>query len=93
MTDQDATSNREDKNRRKSSKLENDDPKHCKKCGAKIDHEGPTDNSGRPLTWMPYGPDVDEPHWEPIERCRECWVQDHVDEIEMAAEHRYSYVT
>ena len=69
--------------RRDGSRLEIDDPEHCKRCGAEIPSGGDTDAQGRPMSWI-------EGDWVTLELCHDCWARDHVEKLQSECMERYN---
>jgi len=71
---------------RADSRLELDDPQHCKDCGAHLGLEDePTDDHGRPMTWI--YPELD---WESVEICKDCWAEEQLDALRHECMARYN---
>lgn len=64
--------------RREYSKLEVEDPEHCKECGAEIPTNKDTvyDEQGRPMNW------TDDLEFVTIEKCPDCWVARKIERLE-----------
>ena len=71
--------------RRDGTRLENDDPQHCKKCGSRISVDDVHDSQGRPLSW-----DSTEQDWVVIERCVECWSDKKLRNLSIDCMERYN---
>jgi predicted amidophosphoribosyltransferase len=74
----------DDKEIRRGTRLESDDPKHCKKCGAEIPHvDDYTDKYGRPIAWV-------SGDWVALERCHDCWAKDQLRQLRFECMERYN---
>jgi hypothetical protein len=80
MTERDSG---EEKEIRSDSRLEKDDPEHCKKCGAEIPSDGYHDSHGRPMSWS--GTD-----WVSLELCPDCWARGKIRKIRWECTERYA---
>jgi hypothetical protein len=61
---------------RDGSRLEIEDPEHCKKCGAELPTGwcDTTDDLGRPMIWRSA---LGE--WVAIEKCPDCWARERIE--------------
>ena len=73
---------------RDGSRLEVDDPEHCKECGVEIQHPDfhAHDAQGRPMTYIQGD---DGPEWISLERCADCWAEEKVEELASECMDRY----
>ena len=67
---------------RPNSRLEIDDPKHCKECGGELAEGESEDAQGRPLNWG-------GGQWHSIELCPECWTEKRLDKLRRLCMDRY----
>lgn len=72
---------------RRGSRLEVEDPEHCKECGAEIPTDEITvhDEQGRPQNLR-----SDTWEWVTIERCHDCWAEEKLRELCRESEARYA---
>lgn len=72
--------------RREHSKLEVEDPEHCKKCGAELPTDKFTiyDAQGRPMNW------TDDGDFEVIEKCPDCWAERKIQLLKDESRSRYT---
>ena len=62
--------------RRDGTRLEQDDPQHCKMCGGRINVVSAHDSQGRPMSW-----DYSSGEWIVLEKCADCWADEKLDEL------------
>jgi len=68
---------------RDESRLEVDDPKHCKQCGAPISFDDFSATvEGKPMVWV-------DGDWVILEKCHDCWAEAKVDELASECMDRY----
>lgn len=73
--------------RRDGSRLEVEDPEHCKKCGGELP-TGPcdaTDAHGRPMIWSSALAD-----WQTIVKCPDCWARERIEGLIGECQDRYA---
>ncbi|SFT06333.1 hypothetical protein [Halostagnicola kamekurae] len=63
---------------RDNSRLEIDDPEHCKQCGAELPDVDEKDAQGRPLVWT-------KGQWESLEICADCWTDQELEKLRGSA--------
>ena len=67
---------------RPNTRLEVDDPEHCKKCGGELPKSDYKDSQGRPMFWAKL-------NWQSIELCPDCWAEKEIDKLRSLWMERY----